>query len=105
MKTTEEATTLLYSVRAKPGKQEETSELLRGLVTVSRSEPGNISYEAYQTAHDERSFFVYSVWTKKDALDAHHARQEVVEAAASFNELAEGDFDAGMNLLRKIRPS
>ncbi len=104
MNTIAEAITLLYTVKAKPGKEEETGQVLTGLITASRHEAGNIIYETFQAVDDAAKFFVYSVWTTQEALENHHATSVVRSAIAKFGDLAEGDFRSGMNILRKLRP-
>ena len=47
-----EATTLLYTVNAKHGKEGETRDVLTALMAGSRYEAGNVVYETYKAVDD-----------------------------------------------------
>ncbi len=46
-------------------------EMLRGLVATVPSEPGNISYEVYQTVEDRLVFYITERWSSSDDADRH----------------------------------
>ena len=100
-----EPITMLYIVQAKSGKERQVGDLLRGLVTTSRYEPGNIIYESFEVTNRSGLFMVYSVWLSQEALDAHHSNATVRKAIEQFESLAEGDFGEGAHMLKKLRPS
>jgi quinol monooxygenase YgiN len=100
-----EPITMLYVVQAKSGKERQVENLLRGLVTTSRYEPGNIIYESFEVTNRSGLFMVYSVWLSQEALDAHHSNSAVRKAIEQFESLADGDFADGAHVLRKLRPS
>ena len=51
---------LLYTAKAKPGKEHELKKFLVSLVTGSRHDPGNISYELHEVEGDPTTVFMSS---------------------------------------------
>nr|WP_243136648.1 putative quinol monooxygenase [Acetobacterium paludosum] len=66
---------LLVNVRytVKPGKRnaflEETSR--QGIISESRTEPGNIKYEYYIPVESENDLFLMEMWVSSEAQAAH----------------------------------
>ncbi len=95
---------LLYTAKAKPGKEHELKKFLVSLVTGSRHDAGNISYELHEVADDPSTFMFYEQWISQDALDAHTQTPPLKEFAARADELMAHPFAAGMKKLKKLRP-
>jgi quinol monooxygenase YgiN len=95
---------LLYTAKAKPGKEHELKKFLVSLVTASRHDPGNISYELHEVADDPSTFIFYEQWISQDLLDAHTETPGLQEFKRRAEELMTHPFEAGMKLLKKLRP-
>lgn len=95
---------LLFTAKAKAGKEHELKKLLVGLVTGSRHDPGNISYELHEMEGKPGTFVFYEQWLTQDLLDAHTKTPPLEEFKARFGELCEGSFDESMQKLTKLRP-
>ena len=58
-------------IEPKKGMEENVREELFKLVAPTRSEPGCIVYDLYQSADDKQAFMFYEFWRNKGDLDAH----------------------------------
>ncbi len=55
-----------------PGREGEVEEILRGMVTPTREEPGNEIYDLYRKTGDgPASFHLFERYVDADALQAH----------------------------------
>ncbi len=95
---------LLYTAKAGPGKEQELKKFLVSLVTGSRHDAGNISYELHEVADEPSTFMFYEQWISQAALDAHTKTPPLKEFAARAEELMTHPFEVGMKKLRKLRP-
>lgn len=82
--------TVIASIRAKPGCEASTRELLLGLIGPTRAETGCIKYELHQSEDDPAGFVFYENWTSAAHLDAHaqSAHMQVFRKVAA--EILEG---------------
>lgn len=56
---------------ARPGRDAELESLLQGLVASVRTEPGNVTFDAYRVADADDRFFVFEAYRNEDAFQAH----------------------------------
>lgn len=56
---------------AKPGSEELVREALENLAPASRTEEGNIYYQAYQSPEEPSIFRIFEVYKDQDAVTAH----------------------------------
>lgn len=56
---------------AQPGQEETVREALQHLSPASREEPGNLYYQAYQSAEEPSTFRIFEVYTDEAAFKAH----------------------------------
>lgn len=56
---------------AQEGQEETVREALQHLSPASRTEPGNIYYQAHQDPAEPRIFRIFEVYTDADAFKAH----------------------------------
>ena len=89
MKTNSSEINLVASLVALPGKEGESREVLRGLVTPSRNDRGCGRYDMYTSDHQGK-FFAVETWESRQALDEHMQTPHFKEAAAKFPELLQG---------------
>ena len=95
---------VLYTAKAKPGKEQELRNLFVNMVTGSRSDLGCISYEVHEVEEDPSTFVLYEQWMSADFLASHLETPPLRELKAQAAELIEGGFEAGMRHLKKLRP-
>jgi quinol monooxygenase YgiN len=95
---------LLYTAKARPGKEQELRKLLVSLVTGSRHDPGNISYELHEVEGEPGTFLFYEEWISEELLQAHTQTPPLQEFAARAEELMGRPFAQGMQKLKKLRP-
>lgn len=73
-----------YTVR--PGSVEAFIPLLREFVEAVRAEPGNLSFDAYQSLEDERTYVLLGRYVSQQAVIEHresdHFRRLVLEQIA-----------------------
>jgi quinol monooxygenase YgiN len=96
---------VLYTAKAKPGKEKELREALIAGITSSRHDQGNISYELHEVVGDSTTFIFYEQWISEEALDAHLETPALKRLQAKAPDLIEGSFEAGLKLLKKLRPA
>ena len=63
--------TVIAQIKVKEGMQEKMEGELLKLIEPSRSEPGCIVYDLYQSADDKQTFMFYECWKSKRDLDEH----------------------------------
>ncbi len=56
---------------AKEGQEELVREAIEHLSPASRTEPGNIYYQAYQDPAEPSVFRIFEIYTDDDAVKAH----------------------------------
>jgi quinol monooxygenase YgiN len=83
--------TVVATMRALPGKEQELRELLESLVAPTRAETGCVAYAMHQGTQDPAAFVFVEYWTGQDALDAHLAAPHLQAALPRIPELLDGD--------------
>lgn len=78
-----------YTVR--PGNEEAFLPLLREFVAAVRGEPGNVSFDAYQSLEDERTYVLLGRYASPEAVLDHraseHFRRLVLEQISPLLEV------------------
>lgn len=75
--------TVIATLRARPGKEEELKDLLTTLVGYTRTEMGCISYDLNRQQDDPSVFVMTEYWTGRSALDQHNSMPYMREFAAA----------------------
>lgn len=83
--------TVVATMRAKPGREQEVRELLESLIAPTRAEDDNVTYALHQGAQDQAVFVFYENWTSQAALDAHLGAPHLQAALPRIPELLDGD--------------
>jgi quinol monooxygenase YgiN len=73
--------TLIAEFTARPGQGQTVAELLAGLATKVRQEPGNIAFDCFRRLDDDARFVVYEIYRDKPAFAAHIS----ADYGATFN--------------------
>ena len=63
--------TLIAEFTALPGQGNTVAELLAGLATNVRQEPGNVAFDCFRRLDDGTRFVVYEIYRDKAAFKAH----------------------------------
>ena len=63
--------TIVAHTRAKPGRESDALEMLRGLIEPTRAEAGCINYDLHQSADDPALFVFYENWASEKDFEAH----------------------------------
>ena len=63
--------TVIAQIKVNDGMEEKVREELLNLVTPTRSEPGCIVYDLYQSADSKSLFMFYECWKSKRDLEEH----------------------------------
>jgi quinol monooxygenase YgiN len=70
---------------AEPGKEDMVLDAIEKLSPLSREEPGNVFYQAYQDAAEPSVFRLFEIYDDEDAYAAHgasaHFKQYALEQA------------------------
>ena len=75
------------SMRAKPGKEEETRDALSALVVPTHAEDGCVLYSLHQGAADPSRFAFVERWESQDKLDAHLGSDHIATVLAQADAL------------------
>ena len=86
-----ELLSVVATMRAKEGKEQELRELLESLIEPTRAEDGCHTYALHQGAQDPSVFVFYENWTSQDHLDAHLSTPHLQAALPRIPELLDGD--------------
>ena len=70
----------------KPGKEQQVEGILRGMVALTRQEPGCITYELYR-AQSSTWFHLFEAYRDKAAVDAHRAADHYKAYRARISDL------------------
>ena len=97
----EQILTVVARVKARTDKADKVKEMLMGLVTATRQEPGCIDYILHQSIEDETVFMFYENWTSKEALDAHLQMPHLQDFVAKAEDLLGAPLE--INLLNEVR--
>jgi len=83
--------TVVATMRAKPGKEEELQEVLEALIAPTRAEADCVTYALHRGAQDPAVFIFVEHWTDQSALDAHLGTPHLQAALPRIPELLDGD--------------
>jgi quinol monooxygenase YgiN len=80
--------TIVAKCQVKPETGDDIIKLALDLVTASRKEEGNISYDFYADVSDSHRFTFIEVWKDQEAINSHnktaHFQNFVAKAAPLF---------------------
>lgn len=68
---TQPTCTLTATLKGRPEKRAELTQLLESFVPKSRAEPGCLDYHFHVSDADPDVFYFYENWTDRAALDVH----------------------------------
>lgn len=95
-----ELLTIVASLRAKPGREDDLRDALLALVGPTREEDGCVEYHLHQGVEDPALFTFYETWTSADLLETHLASRHVAEFGALAGDLTEAPAD--IQRLRRV---
>ena len=93
--------TVIASMKAAPGKEDELRSELEALIAPTSAEDGFVNYDLHESVEEPGAFFFYENWESAEKLDAHLATPHLVR----FADLAPGLLDEDgltINRLRRI---
>jgi quinol monooxygenase YgiN len=83
--------TVVATMRAKAGKEQEVRELLESLIAPTRAEADCTTYALHQGSQDPAVFVFIEHWTDQAALDAHLGTPHLQAALPKIPELLDGE--------------
>jgi quinol monooxygenase YgiN len=92
--------TVIASMRAKPGKEQDLREILEALVEPTMQEAGSVNYDLHQSITDPGVFYFYENWESAEHLDAHMQTPHLQQALGRVDELLDGGLT--LERLRRI---
>lgn len=92
--------TVIASMRAKPGKEQDLRTALEALIAPTAKEAGYVNYDLHQGVEDPAVFFFYENWESGEALDAHLAAPHLQEFVGRMDDLLDGGLQ--ISRLRRI---
>jgi quinol monooxygenase YgiN len=95
----EDAVYVIARAVAKPGREEELSALLTGMLTATRAEPGCNFYRLFG-AQEPGRFYFYELWESKAALNSHAASAHFKDLERKLQEVLREPFE--VSLVREI---
>lgn len=70
----------------KEGSLEQALEAVTPMIEKSREEPGNISYQLFQSIDDPNMVMFIEMWKDSDAIEQHGATEHYKQGLASVSE-------------------
>jgi quinol monooxygenase YgiN/quercetin dioxygenase-like cupin family protein len=95
----EEWLTAVTFIRGVIGKEEELKRELLALSAPTRTEPGNITYDLYQSPDKKNEFMRLEVWRNPEALEIHKATPHI---QASFKRRQEQGWTTEITLWKRV---
>ena len=92
--------TVIASMKAAPGKEDELRDALAALVEPTVQEDGYVNYDIHESVEEPGAFFLYENWRSGEHLDAHLAAPHLVDFAGRIPELLD---DSGLSVNRVRR--
>lgn len=80
-------------LQSKPGKEAELKTLLQGLITPTRNEPGNLSYDLLVNREEPAEFTFVEEWQDDTALNEHFETSHVKMALQKLPVILAEDMD------------
>lgn len=96
----DEVLTAVTFIRGLEGKEEELKRELLGLAGPTRAEPGNITYDLYQSPTMKNHFMRFEVWRNADALEIHKATPHI---KASFDLRRRQGWTTEITLWKRVK--
>lgn len=78
--------TVIATIKAKAGKEEQMQQDLMGLVAPSRTELGCITFDLLIDNQDPSIFILYENWESQSDLDAHYQQPYVQRVFEAYKE-------------------
>lgn len=82
--------TVIATLKAKAGREDELRAALTSLVEPTRSEDGNVNYDLYESREQPGLFYFYENWRSAEALNQHMQSPALQAGLASTGELLDG---------------
>ena len=82
-----EAVTVVATIKAKPGREDEVREVLLGLLAPTRAEAGCINYDLHVSSDAPGTFLFHENWESAGHLERHLATPHLEAFKARFDEL------------------
>ena len=92
--------TAVTFIRGIKGKEEELKRELLALAAPTRAEPGNITYDLYQSPNQKNLFMRLEVWRNPEALEIHKASPHI---KASFKKRQEQGWMTEITTWKRVR--
>ncbi len=96
--------TLVAYLKTRPGKAEETKEVLLGLIGPTRKEAGCIDYHLHVSNDDPGIFMFYENWRAQQDLDEHLKMPYLESLFAKMDELLSEPVDIKLYTMLSERP-
>lgn len=92
--------TVVATMRAKAGKEQELRAALESVIEATLKEEGNVNYDLYQGVDDPAVFTFYENWQSKADLDNHLQTPHMQAGLAGLPSLVDGELT--IQTLRRI---
>jgi quinol monooxygenase YgiN len=83
--------TVIASMRAQAGKEDELRAILESMTEATKAEPGNVNYDLHQGLQDKAVFYFYENWESAGALGEHMKSPALQGAIGRVIPLLEGE--------------
>jgi quinol monooxygenase YgiN len=90
---TRNATRVIATFHAKPGREEELTKILTDLIEPTRAETGCHMYELWRNRADPAELTFVEEWDSSEQLAAHAKSEHIREAQARYPQLIACDVD------------
>ena len=81
--------TVIATIRARAGKEDEVLEGLRGLIAPTRAEAGCLRYDLHQDDEDPAHFMFHETWASRDSWQTHMKAQHLRDCMSATEDAIE----------------
>jgi len=92
--------TAVTFIRRLEGREEELKRELLALTAPPRAEPGNLTYDLYQSPMKKNEFMRFEVWRNPEALEEH---KQTPHLRASFERRQKQGWTTEITLWKRVR--
>ena len=90
------------TITVKKGNRDELISKSQNVITSTRQEQGNISYELLASTEDENVLMMFEKWESKEALDAHMQTEHFKAFGAAIEDIVAKELEIAIYAAEKV---
>ena len=90
------------TITVKKGNRDELISKSQNVITSTRQEQGNISYELLASTEDENVLMMFEKWESKEALDTHMQTEHFKAFGAAIEDIVAKELEIAIYAAEKV---